>query len=194
MKHPNTPGQALLSTLQRAMPPEQRPAFDGLVRRNLDVLSARLDEWILADSLEQSRGAAGHRALRRRCCGPRDLAPAASRQLLGDGRADPPGAERGARPRPRRVPAWVLGVRRGFYRVALEDGARLRVVAVATGGAPRFFGWARLFSVLVHRPTRPCVLEVELLVATIERAAPRAGAGANTDVMSVGTTHPSHGP
>ena len=55
MKHLNTPGQALLITFQRAMSPEQRPAFDGFVRRNLDALSTQLDEWILADSLQQSR-------------------------------------------------------------------------------------------------------------------------------------------
>ena len=94
-------------------------------------------------------------------------------------------------PQRRRRQAPASGSQRG------SAGARsfeVRVVAAAIGGASRFFVRARLLSVLVHRPTSLCVLEVGILVPTIELAAPRAGSGAKIDVMSVGTTHLSHGP
>jgi len=71
----------------------------------------------------------------------------------------------------------------------------LDVGGVADVGAPRVgFVQTRLRSVLVHRPTSLWADDLGLVIATVGLAAALAGRGANMDVMSVGTTHLSHGP
>jgi len=52
-----TPGQALLGSIQSAVPPELRRKFASFVDRNRASLTERLDQWILDDAIEQSRRA-----------------------------------------------------------------------------------------------------------------------------------------